>query len=58
MELGAEVDVHVIDHEESMFAYGVAPVQTPAIVVARHQVKSVKTIPEVNIIKEWLKDAE
>jgi len=58
MELGADVDVHVIDHEESMFAYGVAPVQTPAIVVARHQVKSVKTIPEVNIIKEWLKDAE
>ena len=55
-ELGAEVEVRLITDEKEMHELGVAPVQTPAVVLARYQLKSTHTIPEVAIIKEWLKD--
>jgi len=38
-------------------SYGVAPVQTPAVVMARYVLKSTRRLPEVPIIKEWLKEA-
>ena len=55
-ELGAEMTVNVIHDEDKMFSYGIAPVQTPAVVLARYQMKSMKVIPESNIIREWIKD--
>jgi len=55
-ELGAEVRVAMVTDETRVASYGVSMNQTPAVVLARYQLKSVKTIPEVAIIKEWIKD--
>lgn len=55
-ELGGEVQVRMVTDEATIASYGVAPVQTPAIVIARYQLKSTRRVPEVAIIKEWLKD--
>jgi uroporphyrinogen decarboxylase len=55
-ELGADAQVHMVTDEAVIASYGVAPMQTPAIVMAKYQLKATKTVPEVSIIKEWLKD--
>ena len=55
-ELGVDAQVHLVTDEATIASYGVAPNQIPAVVMARYQLKSAKTIPEVPIIKEWLKD--
>ena len=55
-ELGADVDIIDVHDEKDIYAYGLSPVMLPAVVVARYQVKSTKTIPEPSIIKEWIKD--
>lgn len=56
-ELGADAQVHVISDPATISAYGVAPVQTPAVVMARYVLKSTRRVPEVPIVKEWLKEA-
>jgi len=33
-------------------------VQTPAVVMARYVLKSTRRVPEVPILKEWLKEAQ
>ncbi|MCA1809989.1 MAG: thioredoxin family protein [Kiritimatiellia bacterium] len=55
-ELGAEsdVDVEFVDDSKKMELYGVN--QTPAVVLLRYQLKSQKLVPEVSVIKEWIKD--
>jgi uroporphyrinogen decarboxylase len=58
MELGAAVEVQRIDDPAAWRDYGIVPAQTPAIVLSRQQVKTVNTIPEVGIIKEWIKDLD
>ena len=54
-ELGADVEVKEVTDENDIAAYGLSPVMLPAVVVARYQVKSTRTIPEPSIIKEWIK---
>lgn len=55
-ELAAEVSVEIVTDEDVIASYGIAPIQTPAVVLARYALKSSRTIPEVAIIKEWIKD--
>lgn len=55
-ELGVDVNVEKISDPETIASYGVATSQTPAVVVAKYQVKSLRRTPEVVVIKEWLKE--
>ena len=55
-ELGADAQVIPITDPQAIASYGVAPVQTPAVMVARYVLKSTRRVPEIAIIKEWLKD--
>ena len=56
-ELGADAQVSLVTDRATIASYGVAPVQTPAVVMARYVLKSTRRLPEVPIIKEWLKEA-
>ena len=56
IELGSEVDVSLVTDPEIIGSFGVLPQQTPAVVLARYHLKSVKRIPSVEVIKEWLKE--
>lgn len=56
-ELGAsDVGVEHVQDEEEIARFGIAPSQTPAVVMSRYQVKSLHRVPETVVIKEWLKD--
>ena len=55
-ELGTTSQVTVIKEEEEIKAFGIHPSQTPAVVVAKYQLKSTGGVPEVAAIKEWLRD--
>ena len=56
-ELGVmDVNIETIEEDGLIAGFGVAPSQTPAVVIAKYQVKSLRRIPEVLVIKEWLKD--
>lgn len=56
-ELGTtDVAMEHLDDEEEIARFGVASAQTPAVVMARYQLKSLNRLPEVMVIKEWLKD--
>jgi MtaA/CmuA family methyltransferase len=57
-EIGADVDVEKITDPDTIRSYGVALSQTPAVVMAKYQVKALRRVPEVIAIKEWLKDLE
>ena len=57
-ELGVDVNIEKITDSKTIQSYGVALSQTPAIVVAKYQVKSLRRLPEVVAIKEWLKDLQ
>jgi uroporphyrinogen decarboxylase len=54
-ELGADAHVSTVTDPAVIASYGVAPIQTPAVVMARYVLKSTRRIPDVAIIKEWLK---
>ncbi len=56
MELGIDAQVSVVTDNATIASYGIVPVQTPAVVMAHYDLKSTKAIPEVLVIKEWLKD--
>jgi MtaA/CmuA family methyltransferase len=56
MELGSDVNVEVITDPEKIAGFGVAAVQLPAVVMARYQLKATRRIPDVDIVKEWIKD--
>jgi uroporphyrinogen decarboxylase len=57
-ELGVDVNFEQISDEKIMHSYGISLNQTPAIVMAKYQLKSVRLVPEVPVIKEWLKDLQ
>lgn len=57
-ELGEDMPIHTITNEEEIQAYGVTRGQTPAVMLARYNVKSLGETPETAIIKEWLKDLQ
>ncbi len=53
-ELGADVEVNTVVEKKHIRSFGVY--QTPAIVLERRYIKSVGTVPSVDVIKEWIKD--
>ena len=55
-ELGTTLQVTVIKDEEEIKAFGIHPSQTPAVVLARYQLKSTGGVPEIAAIKEWLRE--
>lgn len=55
-ELGAEVEVRLLTDDHDFYAFGLSPVQKPAVVLARYQVKSARQAPEVCAVREWIKD--
>lgn len=55
-ELGADLDLIEVTDEKAIQSYGISPRQTPAVIVAKYQIKSTRRVPEVAIIKEWIKD--
>lgn len=56
MELGVEAEIVTIADPNKIRSYGISPAMLPAVVVAKYQVKSTRTVPEVAVMKEWLKD--
>jgi len=54
-ELGADIEIVVKSDDDDIRSYGVSPSQTPAVVMARYEIKSVKAVPDIAIIKEWIK---
>jgi glutaredoxin len=55
-ELGMDIDLIEVTDPRQIAAFGVAPVQTPAVILAKYELKSTRKIPEVAIVKEWIKD--
>ncbi|MBI9018679.1 MAG: uroporphyrinogen decarboxylase [Phycisphaerae bacterium] len=55
-ELGADVDIENISDPEIIASFGIFPAQCPAIVMTQYQMKSIKRVPEVVVIKEWIKN--
>lgn len=55
-ELGMEIPVRKVTDPAIIGSYGVAPNQLPAVVIARYHLKSTRALPDVAIVKEWLKD--
>ena len=55
-ELGADTEIVMITDPEKILSHGISPVMLPAVVVAKYQVKSTRIVPEVAIVKEWVKD--
>lgn len=53
-ELGIDVEVELIEDDNLLRTYGAEG--KPAVVLARYQLKSAGLVPEVRIVKEWLKD--
>jgi MtaA/CmuA family methyltransferase len=56
-ELGADVDFEIVSDKDKIHEFGIADNQLPAVVVAKYQLKSTHSVPEVIVLKEWLKDA-
>ena len=57
-ELGIDLDLIEVTDQDNILAYGVSSSQTPAVIIAKYQLKSTKRIPEVVVIKEWIKDLQ
>mgnify|MGYP001819377695 CR=1 FL=1 len=55
-ETGVDVNLEKISDPEVVQSFGISPSQTPAIVMAKYQVKALRQVPETVVIKEWLKD--
>jgi uroporphyrinogen decarboxylase len=53
-ELGAAVSVTVVTDKAEIASYGV--LRTPAVVVAKYQVKTEARVPPSEVIREWIKD--
>lgn len=57
-ELGIEIPVKKITDDETIASFGLLPSQTPALATAKYQVRSTRSIPGANVIREWLKDIQ
>ena len=57
-ELGLEIPVKTITDDETIASFGLLPSQTPALATAKYQVRSTRTVPGANVIREWLKDIQ
>jgi MtaA/CmuA family methyltransferase len=56
MEMGSDISVHHVQDEREIASFGILPEQTPAVVLAQYHLKTTRGLPEVNVIKEWIKD--
>ncbi|MEN6337171.1 MAG: uroporphyrinogen decarboxylase family protein [Phycisphaerales bacterium] len=56
MEMGSDISVRHVQDAGEIAKFGVLPEQTPAIVLAQYHLKTTRGLPEVNVIKEWIKD--
>jgi len=56
LELGLDIEAVIVTDEKAIYSFGISPVQTPAVIMSRYQLKSTRTVPETMIIKEWIKD--
>ena len=54
-ELGADVNVRQITDEKTIYSHGVAPIQTPAVVMAKYQLKSVELCRKLRRLKSGSK---
>jgi uroporphyrinogen decarboxylase len=54
-ELGSDVTLSVVTDEQEIRSFGVHPSQTPAVVTAKYQVRSLKQVAATLIVKEWIK---
>ena len=55
-ELGTEISISVLEKDQEFLEFGVLPSQTPALVIARYQLKSTRRVPELPVLKEWMKE--
>jgi uroporphyrinogen decarboxylase len=56
-ELGVvDINIELIEEEKLIAGFGIALNQTPTVVLAKYQVKTLCRVPEVVVVKEWLKD--
>lgn len=55
-ELGADIAVETVTDPKKIAAFGYPPSMAPVIMLARYQLKSARHVPEVQIVKEWIKD--
>ncbi|MEN8127833.1 MAG: uroporphyrinogen decarboxylase family protein [Planctomycetota bacterium] len=55
-ETGVDVNIEKITDPAVIQSFGISTGQTPAIVMAKYQVKALRQVPETVVIKEWLKD--
>jgi uroporphyrinogen decarboxylase len=53
-ETGIDLGIRSSINENMLASYGI--INTPAIIVAEYKLKSQGDIPDVSIIKEWIKD--
>jgi MtaA/CmuA family methyltransferase len=53
-ELGADVDIREICDEQERLSYGV--INTPAVAVAKYNLKAEGELPPILAIKEWIKE--
>lgn len=57
-ELGIEIPVKKMTDDKAIASFGVLPAQTPVLVTAKYQVRSMRTVPGTTVIREWLKDIQ
>jgi len=57
-ETGIDVGIKIIEDEKVINSYGVMLNQVPAVVMGKYQLKSMRTPPEIILIKEWLKEIQ
>ncbi len=57
-ELGAEVTVESVTDPSQFADYGLRESQTPAVVTAKYRTRSTTNVPEVAVVKEWIKDLQ
>lgn len=55
-ELGADVNVVLVTDPDKIASYGFTKGQTPVTIMARYRTKTTRSVPEVSVIKEWIKD--
>ncbi len=53
-ELGTDIPVEIISDESKFYEFGIS--KTPAVIVEKREIKSMGTIPSVEVIKEWVKN--
>jgi hypothetical protein len=53
-ELGTDIPIEIISDESKFYEFGIS--KTPALIVEKREIKSIGTIPSVEVIKEWVKN--